>query len=239
MESAPDDVSSRHLKPKNLAISLRKEGLSYSDILKKVFVAKSTLSLWLRSVGLSKKQKQTLTERKLIAIRKGGVKKREQRLRKIETIDKSTFCDIGQLGNRELWLAGIMLYWAEGEKQKETNVSVGIKFSNSDPEMLSFFIFWLKEYLKIIDDDIVLELYIHDNFKEIKDIFVEYWSNELGYPRNKFNKVYYKKNKVMTMRKNVNQNYHGQINVRVRRSTDLNRRIAGWIKGFNKQCPVV
>ena len=224
---------------KNLAISLRKDGLSYSDILKKVFVAKSTLSLWLRSVGLSKKQKQTLTERKLFAIRKGGAKKREQRLRKIETIDKSTFSDIGQLGGRELWLAGIMLYWAEGEKQKETNVSVGIKFSNSDSKMLSFFIFWLKEYLKIVDDDIVLELYVHDNFKGTKDIFVEYWSNELGYPKNKFGRVYYKKSRVMTLRKNVNQNYHGQINVRVRRSTDLNRRIAGWIKGFNKQCPVV
>ncbi|MFA5828171.1 MAG: hypothetical protein WC841_02270 [Candidatus Shapirobacteria bacterium] len=224
---------------KNLSVSLRKDGLSYSQILKKVPVAKSTLSQWLRSVGLSKKQKQALTERKLSAIQRGGAKKRKQRLQKIEAIDKSTFSDIGQLSNRDLWLAGIMLYWAEGEKQKETNVSVGIKFSNSDSRMLSFFIFWLKEYLKIIDDDIVLELYVHEKFKETKNVFVEYWSNELGYPKSKFDKIYFKKNKIMTMRKNVDQNYHGQISVRVRRSTDLNRRIAGWVKGFNKQCGIV
>ena len=222
-----------------MSISLRKDGLSYSEILKKVPVAKSTLSEWLRSVGLSKKQKQTLTERKLLAIRRGGAKKREQRLQKIEAIDKSTFSDIGRLSNRDLWLAGIMLYWAEGEKQKETNVSVGIKFSNSDPKMLSFFIFWLKVYLKVVDNDIVLELYVHENFKETKNVFVEYWSNELSCPKSKFDRIYFKKNKIMTIRKNVNQNYHGQINVRVRRSTDLNRRIAGWIKGFNKQCGIV
>ncbi len=40
------------------AIQLRKKGLSYSKILKQVPVAKSTLSLWLRSVGLTKRQKK-------------------------------------------------------------------------------------------------------------------------------------------------------------------------------------
>jgi len=45
------------------AIELRKKGLSYSEILKCVPVAKSTLSLWLRSVGLSKKQRQRLTDK--------------------------------------------------------------------------------------------------------------------------------------------------------------------------------
>ena len=53
---------------KERAIKLRREGLSYSEILQKIPVAKSTLSLWLRSIGLSKKQVQRLTEKKLLAI---------------------------------------------------------------------------------------------------------------------------------------------------------------------------
>ena len=40
---------------KKKAIELRKQGLSYSEIRKIVTVAKSTLSLWLRSVGLAKR----------------------------------------------------------------------------------------------------------------------------------------------------------------------------------------
>ncbi|MDD3728951.1 MAG: hypothetical protein PHH50_01355 [Candidatus Pacebacteria bacterium] len=51
------------IKEKEKAIKLRKKGLSYNDILKEIPVAKSTLSLWLRDVGLSKRQRQKLTEK--------------------------------------------------------------------------------------------------------------------------------------------------------------------------------
>ena len=36
--------------------NLRREGMTYSEILKIIPVAKSTISLWLREVGLSKKE---------------------------------------------------------------------------------------------------------------------------------------------------------------------------------------
>lgn len=47
------------------AIKLRREGLSYREILRYVPVAKSTLSLWLRDVGLAKRQTQRLTKKDL------------------------------------------------------------------------------------------------------------------------------------------------------------------------------
>ena len=50
---------------KSKAIELRKQGFSYSEILKQIPVAKSTLSVWLKNVGLSKKQKQKLTKKKI------------------------------------------------------------------------------------------------------------------------------------------------------------------------------
>ena len=56
---------------KQRAITLRKQGLSYNEILKKVPVSKSSLSLWLRSVGLAKEQKQRLTEKKLTSMKRG------------------------------------------------------------------------------------------------------------------------------------------------------------------------
>jgi hypothetical protein len=42
---------------KEKAIKLRKSGATYSEVLREVPVSKSTLSLWLRDVGLSKTQK--------------------------------------------------------------------------------------------------------------------------------------------------------------------------------------
>jgi transposase len=59
------------VKEKEIAIELRRQGYSYSEILKRVPVAKSTLSLWLRSLGLAKQQKQRLTEKRLAALKRG------------------------------------------------------------------------------------------------------------------------------------------------------------------------
>jgi len=219
---------------KNKAIKLRKDGKSYSEILKHIPVAKSTLSLWLRSVNLSKRQKQILTLKKIQAAWRGGEAKKRDRIERSNIITEQAKMEIEKITNREAWLAGIMLYWAEGSKQKETNVSVAVKFSNSDPVMLIFFIKWLKKYLKVLDDEIVFEMFIHENYKEKKNDFIQYWSRMLDYPISKFNRVYYKKHNLKTKRKNIENNYHGQLAVMVKKSTDLNRKIIGWIKGFNQ-----
>lgn len=219
---------------KNKAIQLRKDGKSYSEILKDVRVSKSTLSLWLRSVNLSKRQKQRLTLKKLQSAWRGGEAKKKSRIKKSRKIISQAKKEIGKITDRDAWLAGIMLYWAEGSKQKETNVSVAVKFSNSDPIMLRFFIIWLKKYLKVSDDEIVFEMFIHENFKEKKDDFINYWSKTLNYPVSKFDKLYYKRHKVNTKRKNIGTSYHGQLSILVKKSTNLNRKIIGWIEGFNQ-----
>ena len=69
------------IEEKNKAIELRKQGLSYKEILEQISVAKSSLSLWLRNVGLSKKQKQRLTEKKLKSALRGAKRKKEIRKR--------------------------------------------------------------------------------------------------------------------------------------------------------------
>jgi len=165
--------------------------------------------------------------------------KKRKRIEDSKKIIEQAKTDIGKITNRDAWLAGIMLYWAEGSKQKETNVSVAVKFSNSDPIMLCFFIMWLKKYLKVADDEIVFEMFIHENHKEKKDDFINYWSKTLNYPVSKFDRVYYKKHNLKTKRKNIRDKYHGQLTIMVKKSTNMNRKITGWIEGFNQQCPVV
>ena len=134
---------------KTKAIELRKKGLSYSEIRKEISVAKATLSLWLKSVGLSKSQKQRLTQKKLEAGLRGAQKRKEQRLALTAAIKQSAAQEIGSLDRQSLWLIGAALYWAQGNKQKENSVSCGIKFSNSDAQMLLFFYRWLLDFCGI------------------------------------------------------------------------------------------
>lgn len=223
---------------KTKAIVLRKEGLAYNEILKLVPVSKSTLSLWLRSVHLAKAQKQLLTSKKRAAIMKGGQARRTLRVKSTEEIFKQSLQDITSIGfdKKALFLVGIALYWAEGAKQKEHNVSQPVCFSNSDPQMLLIFVFWLDTICNIKKEDIQYDLYIHVS-ADIESA-LNYWSSVLKID-SKSIRVRYKKNTILSFRKNREIDYHGLIRIVVPRSTNLNRQISGWINGICTFCPVV
>ena len=180
---------------KDQAIKLRREGLSYREILARIPVAKSTLSLWLRSVHLAKQQKQRLTEKRLAAVYRGAEAKRRQRIELTKVIKNAAIKDIKKITKRELWLMGIMLYWAEGSKEKSYRApSAGVIFSNSDPAMISLYLRWIQEILKIPNEDIIFAIYIHENCKERVPQAKQYWSQVTGFGRENFERVYFKKN---------------------------------------------
>lgn len=224
---------------KQKAIDLRKKGFAYSEILKMVPVAKSTLSLWLRSVGLSKEQKQILTKKKIEAARRGGEARRVNRVCSSEKIKEEAEKEIANINQRELWLIGMALYWAEGSKEKEYNIGQGVIFSNSDPMMIKVFLKWLKDVLRIDDDEIKFEIYIHKDSKNKVSEAVEYWSEVTNTTTEKFRFIYFKSNKINTKRKNIGNNYYGLLRVVVRKSTNLNRKIQGWVNGIYKYCGIV
>ena len=148
-------------KYKIKAIELRKKGLSYSEILQQVPVAKSTLAVWLQSIGLSKKQEQRLTDKKMASALRGAARKKEQRLVLSEFLKRTAKNEIGKISDRELFLIGIALYWAEGSKQKDHNVSARVRFSNSDINMIKLFLLWLNKICGIKTYDVRCDLYIH------------------------------------------------------------------------------
>lgn len=212
---------------KEKAIALRRQGLSYSEILKSIPVAKSTLSLWLRSVGLSKKQKQRLTEKKLLSAKRGAAKKREARIDIVKKIREEAKNEIKKLINKNFWLLGVVLYWAEGSKEKDHNISQPVCFNNSDPRMIKIFVKWLKEIIKISSNDIRFEIYIHGNGDVEKAL--NFWSKVVSCEKNQI-KVYFKKHKIKkTNRRNIGENYYGLLRIKVKKSTNLNRKISAWI----------
>ncbi|MBU2082388.1 hypothetical protein KKH14_03140 [Patescibacteria group bacterium] len=206
------------------AIKLRKKGLSYSEILKNIPVAKSTLALWLHSVGLSKKQKQRLTDKKLASALRGAARKKEIRIQKTQVIFQKAAKDIKNISQRELLLIGMALYWAEGSKQKDNNISARVRFSNSDPKMIKLFLLWLNKVCGIELSDVRCDLYIHEKANSINA--KSFWEKEINVP---VESIYYKKSK-FTKRKNIGDNYVGLVSINVKRSADLNRKISGWIE---------
>jgi hypothetical protein len=146
---------------KQKAVSLRREGYSYNEILKIVPVAKSSLSLWLKEVGLSKQQKQRLTEKKLASARRGAESRRNQKIFITEKIKSEAQKEILEISEKELWLIGVALYWAEGSKEKDRK-SGKMCFNNSDHKMVLLFRKWLVEICKIPADELIYSLYIHE-----------------------------------------------------------------------------
>ena len=227
------------LKEKEIAIRLRRKGLSYKEILRKVPVAKSSLSLWLQSVGLSKKQKQRLTKKKIASALRGALSRKNKRLDTVKMIGNAAKDEIGRINKRELWLIGTTLYWAEGARQKEHNVSQVVKFSNSDPRAVRFFLKWLGVICKIPRKDINFRIALHENSVNRLTKVKIYWSKATGFSLDCFQKIDWKKNKIKTKRKNVGQDYFGLLNVYVKKSTNFNRKISGWIEGISNYCRVV
>lgn len=214
------------------AIELRKAGLTYSEILSKIPVAKSTLSDWLYSVGLSKKQKQRITEKRLAASLKGAMAKKTARLARVQKILTDSSAQIKNLSAREQWLIGVALYWAEGSKEKDEHPGSAFVFTNSDPEMIKYFLFWLQSSLNISRNDIHFHLYLHDMYKEKAEKIISFWIAKTGFERKSFEGVYFKRNKDGTVRKNVGDNYTGVLRVIVRRSSEYTRMVAGWVDGI-------
>jgi hypothetical protein len=77
-----------------------------------------------------------------------------------------------------LHLAGCMLYWAEGTKNRNT-----LHFSNSDPRMIELFGRSLRDALAMEDDDIVLTINVYTgNGLTIEEI-ERYWLDLLDLPK--------------------------------------------------------
>ena len=211
------------------AIRLRREGVTYYDIMQRVGIPKSTLWRWLKAEGLVETQPQRLTELKRLAQQKGAAVVKARRIARTRAIMEQASGEIGVLSQRDLWLLGLALYWAEGSKQKPRNVSSGVIFTNSDPTAVQLFVRWVTEICGVPHAALTFELYLHETADGKRAL--TYWREQLGVSAEQLCRVRWKRHRPATRRTNVGDSYHGLIRVRVARSSALNRRIAGWVVG--------
>ncbi|TRZ49033.1 hypothetical protein D4Q80_02745 [bacterium] len=209
------------------AVELRKQGMTFSEILKEIPVSKSSLSYWLRDVPLTNEQIARI-KYKNDDIKDKFMKFNELRKMKAEEhkrqINNSAIQDIGSISLRELKLIGIALYWAEGYKSHARNAD----FVNTDPAMIRLMMCWFRKVCKVQEDKFRIRLQIH-NVADI-DKAQKFWSEITGISLNQFTRAYVKTSPT-SKKKSGNLAPYGICAIRIF-DIDLINRIKGWITSF-------
>lgn len=221
--------SMAHVLLSQKARKLRHNGASLNEIVSLLKVPKSTARYWCRDIRLSEKQLRRLNSKQLLGSVRAAEKIRQRRLDTISFLMKEGEQEIGSISERDLWIAGAALYWAEG--YKKGNDEFG--FTNSDPRLILLIIKWLVDICKVPKFEIRCRVCINSiHRKRIKKIQI-FWSNILEIPLDQFTKstLISVKNKKSYLN---SENYFGTLRIKVRKGTNLRRKVMGWIEGIAK-----
>lgn len=168
------------------AIELRLQGKTYSEIRSKFNIPKSTLSNWLTKYPLTTEQLQRVGNKRFLQIeryRQTRARQREERTRRIYHEEQQYWLPLSE---RELMLAGLLLYWGEGSKATRSHISV----SNTDPRVITFAYYWMRNCLKIRPQKIRVLLHLYSDMNINKER--RYWQRILHVPESNFSKPYIK-----------------------------------------------
>ncbi|MFI6050929.1 hypothetical protein ACIBCO_12685 [Streptomyces violascens] len=213
--NAKDDLRDR-------ARELRSQGMTYDQIQVELGCSKSSISLWVRDLP---KPDRTRTPEEASAIAR---REWEARLQRREDERQQTKQDganeVGNLSDRELFLAGVVLYWAEGAKDKPWDRRESLKFINSDPNVIRLYLKWL-ELLGVSRERMHFRVSIHES----GDVACaeEFWADLAGVDASVFQRATLKKHNPRTTRKNTAEAYRGCLMIYVTKGADLYRRMEG------------
>ncbi|OGI27083.1 MAG: hypothetical protein A2359_02260 [Candidatus Moranbacteria bacterium RIFOXYB1_FULL_43_19] len=219
-------------KEQFLARNLRKKGLSIKEIAEKLNVSKSSASLWCSDIQLTEEQTQKLHTKMIRGSYKGrmvGAKlQKEKKRKRIEECLRKARKDIYALRKRELFIAGLALYWGEGSKS-----SSGVRFHNSDPAAIQFAMNWFRKSLKVERERFLMYVNINEIHKARLREVVKYWSKITKVSASQFRKPILIKAKNKKFYENFSHHY-GTLSIRIAKSSDLLYQILGWIEALNE-----
>lgn len=166
-------------KLRSKAIQLRlQKAMSYSAIKKALGVSKSTLSYWLKDYPLTKE--------KISELQKSGwstseISREKYRATMRETKEKIAEGEyvtykkvLGNIGDKALFVSGLMLYSAEGDKKNSNRICL----ANTDTKLIFFFMSWLTKFYEVDRSTIKFQLHLYEDMDVKKE--KEYWRGELS-----------------------------------------------------------
>lgn len=204
------------LEERTKAIKLREKGYSLKEISELLKVSKSSVSLWVSGVCLSKKAELRLSN-KVTRGQLVSAKNRKDRTQAKSLQYYNNACkEYGSL-NQSVFLNKFfcsLLYWCEGGKHGNSFV----QFTNSDSKLIQSFLILLRKSFKIEEDKFRVCIHLHDYHDKSKQI--EFWHKITQIPKEQFIKPYIKK----SMHSRIHKDYQGCCQIRYY-NADVNRDI--------------
>lgn len=170
------------------AIELRKKGLSIKVIAKRLNVAKSSVSVWVRDVILTQDQLESLEADKnsfeVVEKRRHSRLANEKEKRKMIMLQSSK--DIQNISKHDLRIIGLCLYLGEGAKTQRG----AVKLANSDPDVIKIMMKYFREVCSVPEKKFRCHIHTYSHLSVEKA--ETYWSKVTGIPRSQFFKTYSK-----------------------------------------------
>ncbi len=214
----------------DLALRLRKAGKSYKQIEKELSIPRSTLVGWFSHMAWSQKLKLDLTKKANYANHnkfRAYVKQRQAMWEAWrEEAREQARREFPNLVKDPLFLAGIMLYWGEGDSKLQNGQ---VRLSNIHPDLIRIFTKFLVSTCGFPLEKLKAQMILYPDLDA--RVCQKFWSQASGIPPAQFMKTQIIKGRHPTKRLT---NGVFQVNCR---SRQLKEKIAIWIDLFQKQFP--
>ncbi len=206
---------------------MRRDGKSYAEILEALKIPKATLSDWFGHANWSREIRKKLTVaagvvstdriRELDRVRGKHLK------RVYEEARHEARKEFTELKYNPLFIAGLMLYWGEGDKITKQST----RLINTDPEMVRLFVLFLQKVCRIPKEKIRAQAIIYPDL-DPKSCIMR-WSKAAGISRNSFTKC-----SVIVGRHKTKKVSHGTCTICVS-STYFKVKILEWLSMLPKE----
>jgi DNA-binding transcriptional MerR regulator len=176
-----DMAKCRKPKEREEARWLRKQGEPFKRIAARLGVSSSTVHSWTRGIKLTPEQRVRNLRGPRGPQSPIQIARRTETWRRKHRERRRDYQEEGRQQAREmdpLHMAGCMLYWAEGAKQRNHVV-----FTNSDVAMLQFFVRFLRQRLGVKTHDCRIRLNVYTNNGLPLEEIERHWLHALGLPR--------------------------------------------------------
>lgn len=142
-------------------------------------------------------------------------------------ISAAATAQIGDLTDREILIAGAIAYWCEGAKSKSYRIDEYVRFINSDPGLIRFFLRFLDK-AGVSRQRLRFRVQIHESADV--EAATRYWASVTAAAPDQFARPVIKYHTPRRSRRD-DMDYHGCLLISVTRSSELYRAITGWAHG--------
>lgn len=198
-------------------------GMSVKLIAERLGVSQSSVSVWVRDIELSPLQIEINRRRACGARTRTWQDKHRSR--------RAGYQAEGRVVARRgdpLHASGCMLFWAEGSKNRNS-----LKFANSDPAMMEFFVSFLRGCFGLTSEDFTFSVNAYTNNGLTIDEIELFWMDRLGLSRRCARKHQTNHYPTSSSGKKKAKLPYGVCSLRVKRSTWLVQHIYGAIQEYS------